>query len=990
MLPDEKAATPTRPAEDSIEVEAAASPEPAGSTVAAAPPRRPWVRNLLAAAAVLLGLALLAAGQYGLDDSMQELFEKRPPYPWLYLPFMPRLGPGVIGIVLGALLTGLGLRRLAPDPPAEAEAEPLSASVLPARRRLGRTLVGAGLALSLALSAHILLTNPEQWGEDTRILLLAFVRPVVFALSILLGGIGFARLGRARGGPAPRFDWWDAAWVLGAVGLFIALVAPTLEGWRYSTIGDEYGFYQVAYELYSGRTWDMFWQAGVYGTHPLMSSWIQAVAMRLFGDDIFGWKMGCVLAGAASIGPTYVAARWLFDRPSAQVAALVVATSHYLFAYSHTGHNNIDSVLPTILTAALIGMALIRPSRLIWYAAGASAGFSLYVFFAARVAGPMLAIGLLQRGRQRFVDGLLPALLGCLIVAAPFVARNQTEVVTRMLVESATTKSLPLSEVALETLRLIGFSALAFHWSPVRGLYLSLGLLDPISAVLSAVGITLALLRWRDWRYRVLLVWYFVILLIAGGLARHSGISAPRLLVAVPLLALFAGRAVGALLQALGPLLGARALRPFANLAIVLVGFALVYANLDRFRVITPARNEAFPEMLATAALYSPACRAAGPRPLLVWGGRGGIIMTMTSAFEPNTYEPLVITEAEYWQVPAYQSWPCAVGYDPTSPLAARMTEAATRRAPGVRRIDFFEDAGRRAAFALLQPGDPSAAPPAPSGRTLYAVGHTNQRRGSAPGALNESVDLTGAPNGHWFVTDRGNRRVAEFDAAWMPVADWGGRSAFQVPTAAASDGDRLIVNDAGAGRLVELGPDRRVRRSRAYAELGLGAPRALAFDRDGNLIVADEGHSALIVLDRDLSGSRRLMDPTTDPDRARPLRPTDVRIASDGTIFAYEASTAGRVRKLRPDGRVVATWEVGIREGRISLAPDGSFWVGGPHGRGLAHFAADGTMIGDFPPTAIIGGAGEGGVAGLAVDERGEIAVAWRVPSVVVYRLTG
>ena len=981
--------------------QAAATAPVADGQVTAAPPTAPeppaagaggrWRGRralLLAAAALLLGLALLAAGQYALDDSLQELFEKAPPYPWLRLPFMPRLGPGVVGIVAGALLAGLGLRRLAPaSRPAASELE-----AAPERstrtRRLGRALLGGGVALSLALSVHILLTDPSKWDEDTRILFLAFLRPAVFGLAILLGGVGCALLGRGHGAARTRLDVWDALWVLGATAAFVAMTTPTLENWRYSTVGDEYAFYQTAYALYSGQTWDMFWQAGVYSTHPLMSSWVQALAMRLFGDDIFGWKMGCVVMGAATIAPTYLSARRLFDRQTAQVAAAAVATSHYLFAYSHTGHNNIDSVLPTILTAGLVGMALLRPSRLIWYAAGASAGFSLYFFFAARVAGPMLVIGMLQRGRRRFLEGLLPALLGCLIVVAPFVARNQLEVVSRMLVESATTKSASLGEVALETLRLIGISALAFHWSRVHGLYLSLGLLDPITAVLSALGIALALLRWRDWRYRTLVLWYLVVLLISGGLARHSDISAPRLLVAVPLLALFAGRAASALLQAAGPLLPGVGRRVFALLAVGALGLAMAAVNLHRFRVVTPARNESFPEMLATAALYSPECRGAGPSPLLLWGGRDGIITIMLGGFEPNAYQPIVVTEAEYWRVPAYQRWPCAVGLDPSSPLAERMTAQATQRDPAARRVDFPDDAGRRAGFALLQTAEtPPSGLPA-DGRVMYAVRHTNWRRGSAPGALDESVDLAVAPNGHFFVTDRSNRRVSEFDRDWMPVALWGDRSVFRSPIAAAADGERLVVLDAGAGRLIELGADRRVRRSRSYAELGLANPRALAFDRDGNLIVADEALPALVLLDRDLSAPRRLIDATTDPDRARPLRPTDVRVGADGAIFAYEAGSAGRVRKLRPDGAVVATWEVGVREGRLAVAPDGSFWIGGPHGRGLARFGADGAKVADFPPAAILGGAGEGGVTGLSVDGGGEIAVAWRFPMVVVYRL--
>src|SRR5262249_16216191 len=209
--------------------------------------------------------------------------------------------------------------------------------------------------------------------------------------------------GRRRPGIRLPFDLVDAGWIAAMAVLFVAIVAPTLENWRYSFIGDEYSFYLVAYELYSGRPFDMFWQAGVYSTHPLMGLWVPALMMRPLGADAFGWKSGLVLMAVLTIPITYLTGRWLFDRTTALAAASVVATSHYLFAYSHTGHNNIDSVPWVVLTAGLVGVALLRPSPLLWFAAGASAGFSLYWFFAARVAGPMLALAMLQRGPRRFL-----------------------------------------------------------------------------------------------------------------------------------------------------------------------------------------------------------------------------------------------------------------------------------------------------------------------------------------------------------------------------------------------------------------------------------------------------------------------------------------------------------------------------------------------------------------------------------------------------------
>jgi sugar lactone lactonase YvrE/4-amino-4-deoxy-L-arabinose transferase-like glycosyltransferase len=945
------------------------------------------MRRALSVAAVVLGLALLAAGQYLLADEVQAMFDRDVRFGWMRIPLLGhRLGPGVIGLVLGGLLGALGLRGLIADAGPDDAAAP--APERRPRRRLGYALIALGAAVSAALCAHILTSSPDAWDEATKVLYFAYVRPGAFVASVLLAGAGCAMFGRREPGARLPFDRLDALWVLAMPALFVALVVPTLANWRYSYIGDEYAFLQVAHELYSGRAFDPFWQAGVYSTHPLLSSWIPALTMRLFGADVVGWKLGLVAMGVLAIPITYLAGRWLFDRTTGMVAAGVVATSHYLFAYSHTGHNNIDSVPWVILTALLVGVALVRPSPLVWFAAGATAGFSLYWFFAARVAGPMIALAMLQRGPRRFRDGLAPALLGTAIVAAPFLARNQAETVTRMLLESATTKPIPLGEQLVEIARLTGLSALAFHWSTAHGLYISLGLLDPFSAALSALGVGLALLHLRDWRRRTMLIWYLMILLITGGLARHSSISVPRHLVLVPLMAVFVGDAVSHLLRALAPLSG-RALRaPLAGLTVVALVALLAGANVHRFRIVTPERNQVLPEMMAMAALYDPRCRAAGPFPIYVGGARAGAMPMMLSMWEPNRYEPMAVTEAEYFAVPAYQRWPCAVVVDPEGQLATRALATALRAGQGATSVEIRDDARKKGALLIRHP--PEAAPaPTPPGqwRRLYVVDRTNARRGAAFGSIAESADLSVGPNGHWYVADPPNRRVTEFDAEGTPIAEWADRGSLELPIGAAGDDQGVVAIDQTGRRLVVFGPDRRVRLARSWSELGLGQPRGVAIEWDGNVVVADEGNAKLVRFSRALEQIGTVLEQPTEPDRARGMRPSEVRAHPDGSLFVYEGTTFGRVRRYNPDGSIAGTWETGQREGRVGPAPDRGFWVGGPHGRPLQRFGPNGERTAEYAPGALIGGAGEGGVSGLAEDANGRLIVAWRYLSVVVYR---
>ncbi|TAK24701.1 MAG: hypothetical protein EPO26_05680 [Chloroflexota bacterium] len=955
-------------------------------SVSRAPPR---IGSLLGGLAFALGLILLVLGEIAFDESMQMRFEHDPAFEALRAPFLTRFLPGIVGVTFGATLIGLGARRLG-----FASALPAERSwVVPVsnrRRRVAHTLIGIGVVLSATLCAQILASDPGRWDESTRAIIFTYVRPPLFFASIGFGLVGCALLGTTRYERLP-FDRWDAAWTVAMMALFVAETVPTLEDWRYSFIGDEHAFYQVAYELASGRSWDMFWQAGVYSTHPLVSSWIPAVTMRIFGDDFTGWKLGSVAIALMIVALTYLAGRWLFDRTVALVASAIVATSHYLFAYSHTGHNNIDSIPPVILTILMVGLATRRPSRLTWFLAGVAGGSSLYFFFAARVAGPMLAIGTLLRGRAGFRSAIGPAALGCALAIAPFVARNQLEILTRMLVESATTKQVPLLSVLYEIISLTGWSAVAFHWSDAHGLYISLGLLDPLSAALSAAGVGIALFAPGDWRRRALAIWFVAILLITGGFARHSGISVPRLLVAVPILGLFAGDAVRAIGRSIG-VIGDRVTAGRRNTgAVLLIAFvaAVVGLNLYRFRVQTPLRNHVMPETMIVAVVYDERCRVGGAYPLVIWGGRSGGIATMLSGYEPGTHVPMIVTEPEFLRIPAYQRWSCVVVHHAEGDTARRVVDAVRRAQPGAEITTLTDTAGRSSAVLITRPGETSpAAGPLGEGRLLYAIARGDSRRGAGLGALQEIADIARDPSGRWFVADRGNRRITEFDASWRPIAHWG-RGVLSTPTGLAADDRGLVVLDAGLRAIVLVDSSGSIQRTITWSDLALGNPTGIAIDRRGRIIIADESTGRLLAFERDIKRVAELRMSNSDPDPSRNARTSDIAVASDGSMALYEAAR-GRVIISDEMGRATDAFETGIRDGRIAVGGDGSIWIGGGQGRGIARYGRDGRLIADFPQGSIYGGFGEGGVAGIIVDDtHGELVVGWRYQSVTRYRVS-
>src|SRR5207245_7234509 len=118
------------------------------------PQRSGWSRLwlILAVIATVLGVALMATGQYLLDDYWQDQIEKNPALWYLKSPVLIRTMPGIVGLVVGGLIAAIGLWQFAAplDPSRDREpAEPRSA----VQRRVGWALIGVGAALTALLCA---------------------------------------------------------------------------------------------------------------------------------------------------------------------------------------------------------------------------------------------------------------------------------------------------------------------------------------------------------------------------------------------------------------------------------------------------------------------------------------------------------------------------------------------------------------------------------------------------------------------------------------------------------------------------------------------------------------------------------------------------------------------------------------------------------------------------------------------------------------------
>ena len=124
-----------------------------------------------------------------------------------------------------------------------------------------------------------------------------------------------------------EFDRWDLLVVVLVGAAYGAAVIQDLTNYYYSVIGDEYVFYWSAQRVAEGvEPANPFWQAGVYGIHPVAGTMIQSLVMSIFGIDGFGWKLSSVLIIIASFPPFYVFLKQAFSRWAA-IAGLALTAS---------------------------------------------------------------------------------------------------------------------------------------------------------------------------------------------------------------------------------------------------------------------------------------------------------------------------------------------------------------------------------------------------------------------------------------------------------------------------------------------------------------------------------------------------------------------------------------------------------------------------------------------------------------------------------------
>ena len=552
----------------------------------------------------------------------------------------PRDGPPVLavfGLALGTALFALGSLGVVVDTGDRGPASPTGPPWTGRRRSV--SIGSALLGLLLVLVLLVRLARGSESGID---LLLWLAAIAAFAVPLVW------RLRLPRLATRPRI-YVDVSVVLLLVGIFLALNVRDLGDWYYSAIGDEYAFYQGASGILDNGLSDPFNQSGVYGEQPVLSSAYQAGVMAVFGLDNVGWRFASVLSVAVTIPGIYVFGLALGDRKVAIISTTLFAFSHYLFAYAHTGYNNIHFLAPAVWALAFLAMGMRTRSPLLFFVSGALAGLGFYTYFAARAAAPIiLLIVLASPTWRRRLPELWPLGLGFVLAVAPIFAASGGEVVSRMFSEIPGGYSSEVSGPAGERLLTnLSKNLLAFNYNPDVFHYVSESLLDPITAALMALGVGLALARVRHASYRMLLIWALVAVATTGMLSPYPQVAISRLSFVLPPLALLAGFAARHVWESI-PLAGNAALRRNLGVgALVTMSLLVLYLNAARFWIETPEVFHLTQEAVSIGAMRSEACGGDPERTIIVGRETEPLLKPALGSYHPDGRVPLLIDHDE-------------------------------------------------------------------------------------------------------------------------------------------------------------------------------------------------------------------------------------------------------------------------------------------------------------------------------------------------------
>ena len=508
-------------------------------------------------------------------------------------------------LIAAAVLGYLGVRLLEH---AEPDLEPReSACTKPSsvarRRRLGGLAVMA-LGGLYALVATVLLVLRQPETAATWTWLFGLVATLVGAA--LVGGGPW----RVQWPRPTKTAWLEIAVLVAVVGVAIWLRVPDLANVPPNVHGDEADVGLLAREILAGRMPVLLATAPAAEATALTFA-IHAASMRLFGDNLFGLRMGSAIEGVLSIILLYLFARRLWGPRPALLAAAFMAVAAWHIHFSRTGFHYMQAPVAMLLALYFLVRGL-QDRRLVdWVISGFALGLCIDVYYAARLA-PIVIVAYLgfraltERGFFRaHAPGMLALATGAIVFVAPMLAiygRGEGTFIQRAAAVLVTSPSNLQHELnsyhassLVEVLAIQAQHTLeAFH---IRGeTSLEYGhpgpLFDFWTGALLAMGAVAVLVRPGSGRGILLASWVWLALLL-GSVMTTDAMFSPHIVVAIPALVLAAALVLDRAWLGVTSLVGRFGTYAFALPVVVLLGLALQGNVHDYFDIQIVQRQPA-------------------------------------------------------------------------------------------------------------------------------------------------------------------------------------------------------------------------------------------------------------------------------------------------------------------------------------------------------------------------------------------------------------
>ncbi|MBI1278748.1 MAG: phospholipid carrier-dependent glycosyltransferase [Anaerolineaceae bacterium] len=258
---------------------------------------------------------------------------------------------------------------------------------------------------------------------------------------IIVGLTGVVSASAATKPTQSRLERWKPLWPLA----LITLLALLLRFWHLDLamrfLVDERSFIDGTYDIRSQGFVGLLQPFSGISAFPYVYPYWQTLSMNLFGWSLFGLRAPSAILGTLGIPAAYFLVRTLFDRKTAILAALILATFPPHIQFSRIAICEISSPFFATMAFAFLARAMQQGQRRDFVLGGVMLGFTHYFHEGGRLLFTPLAViwlvgcvlfmqvanlppllSPLQRIKlhwQRVRPGLLLALAALVLIATP-------------------------------------------------------------------------------------------------------------------------------------------------------------------------------------------------------------------------------------------------------------------------------------------------------------------------------------------------------------------------------------------------------------------------------------------------------------------------------------------------------------------------------------------------------------------------------------------